>query len=292
MHDDTALGRPARHARASVPSSDREPERLGREYDTPEVRGSVACAGDGCRRRVKVEVPAGTIPFLTRIAQRQLDGEVPMLCVRCDEAEEEQEARRLEEQEARDRFEQRLSLAGIPQRWRAASFDDLERDARAPAIEAAEAWGAGRRRRGLMLWGAVGRGKTAIAAAAAVARLSHQQVRWVSVGKLLTDLRMPFDSPEYSRAQRTLDAAGGSRKALVLDDLDKVPKPTDHALAPLYVAIDGWVSEDLPLIVTLNRDVERLEEDFGERFGQPIASRLAGHCAQFEVVGRDRRVEP
>jgi DNA replication protein DnaC len=287
--DDTALGRPPRHARPSFENDEAEP--LGRQRDTPAVSGSVTCAGQGCRKRVKIDVPAGTMPLLTRIAQRQLAGESPILCSACDDETEEREAQRLEAEEQAERVKTRMDLSGIPQRWRAVTFDGLERDERADAIQAAEEWGSGKRRRGLLLWGKVGRGKSAIAAAAAVARLDLQHVRWVSVAALLKDLRMPFDSAEYSRAQRTLDAAGSGRRALVLDDLDK-STVTDHALAPLYVAIEGWVAEDLPLLVTMNRDIDALQRDFGERYGESIASRLAGHCAQFEVTGRDRRVNP
>jgi DNA replication protein DnaC len=143
---------------------------------------------------------------------------------------------------------------------------------------------------GLVLFGEVGRGKTAIAAAAAAARTRISPVRWISVAELLLALRMPFDAPEFAAAQRALAPRGG-RAALVLDDLDKL-RPTEHAVQPLYVAVNAWIEAELPLIVTMNRGLDALADDFGERFGDPIASRLAEHCEVLEIEGRERRLQP
>jgi DNA replication protein DnaC len=77
--------------------------------------------------------------------------------------------------------------------------------------------------------------------------------------------------------------------ALVLDDLDKV-RPSDHAREPIYVAVNAWVEAEMPLIVTMNRSLLELADEFGDRYGDAIASRLAGYCEEFEVGGRDRRV--
>lgn len=186
--------------------------------------------------------------------------------------------------------EQRIERSRIPERWRAVRFELVERDdARAEAVDSALEWAQSDTPGGLLLWGAVGRGKTVIAAAAAMERLQRRRVRWLSVAKLLGDLRMPFSSPEYTRALRSIDPEA-SDAALVLDDLDKM-KPTDHALQPLFVAIDGWMSRPLPLLVTMNRSPEELADWAGETFGEQLASRLVGYCRVAEVKGRDRRLD-
>lgn len=209
----------------------------------------------------------------------------------CDECGENDRVAAIAEQARRQHADLVAAMrkrAGLPRKWHDVTLDHLDADGeRIEAITAAAEWAMGKRRRGILLYGPVGRGKTAIAAGAANGRLGQARaVRWLPVGELLMDLRMPFDSIEYVRAQRALDPGGA---ALVLDDLDKV-RPSEHAREPIYVAVNAWVEAELPLIVTMNRSIDELAEDFGERYGDAIASRLAGYCDIFEVKGNDRRL--
>jgi DNA replication protein DnaC len=73
---------------------------------------------------------------------------------------------------------------------------------------------------------------------------------------------------------------------LVLDDFDKV-KPSEFGTQQIFTAIDSRVQAGVPLIVTANL---RLGEVV-ERYGEPIGSRLAGHCTQLVLDGPDRRLE-
>lgn len=210
------------------------------------------------------------------------------------EAVESEEAWVARELAARhtDLAERRLERSDIPARWRSAAWEELDRDetpARAAAVDAAVRWSCGQGEPGLLLVGPVGIGKTRIVATAAAHRIrSGVMVRWLSVAELLLDLSRPFSSPERERALKRLEARSA---ALVLDDLDKL-KPSEHAIQPIYVAVNAWVDAGLPLAVTMNRHLESLAEDFGDRFGEPIASRLAEHCEVVELSGRDRRIQP
>lgn len=282
MVDDTTVGRPPRHAREQ--SRRESVERPA--VESVAIRIERSCSG--CGADVVHEVAGDVLPIVRRIAERQASGELPVLCAGCGDREQEEERRESRERERVERVERRRRAAGIPPKWQGQSFADLD-DApeRRRALLRAGEWARGEVA-GVVLWGAVGRGKTAIAAAAAELRLARSAVRWLPVAELLLDLRMPFESPEYARAARRLDAAKG-RAALVLDDLDKL-KPTEHAVQPLYVAINAWIEAELPLLVTLNRDLDELAAWMPETFGEALASRLSGYCATVEVSGRDRRL--
>jgi DNA replication protein DnaC len=282
--DDDEMGRPPRHERTAKASRGGflgDVLSAGAK-EVVRVHGSGAC---GCGHEVNVDFTGPSDSLGARVARGMLADPKCVECLSREDAEREAQAeadRRVEE------LRSRLASAGLPDRWSAATFDRLEpKPGQEEAFRLARRWAAGEEP-GLLLHGEVGRGKTLIAAAATVERCALSGVRWLSVAKLLMDLRMPFESPEYVRAIRRLDP--GSRGiALVLDDLDKL-KPTEHALQPLYVAVNGWLEAGQPLLVTMNRDIDALAEWGGETFGAALGSRLAGYCEVVEVSGEDWRL--
>ncbi|MDQ3722995.1 MAG: ATP-binding protein [Actinomycetota bacterium] len=280
--DDTDLVRPPRHERERVsrPAS--------RSIPTVPVQSAWERCCAACGAAIVVRIDDEIPEFLREMWERQLASDAPARCDACQDAEERQrDAEQLDAQRA-ERAAHRRATSGIPPKWRGQRFDGLQTDqARRTALVRAAEWSVGEID-GLLLWGAVGCGKTAIAAAAANRRVEHAAVRWLSVAQLLLDLKMGFDTPEYTRAVRKLQATH-SDAALVLDDLDKL-KPTEHAVQPLYVAINAWIEAELPLLVTLNRDLDGLEDWMPDTFGAAIASRLAGYCATVHVGGHDRRL--
>lgn len=241
-----------------------------------------------CGSRVDLGFGAGVPQVFLERARLMVAGDSPTTCETCSGMAEAEEQRTERAAARAERLAMRRATSGIPAKWLTQRFNGLDGDpGRRRALELAGAWGRGELQ-GLLLWGDVGRGKTAIAAAAANLRLEDGHVRWLSVARLLQGLKMPFESAEYAAAARALDASRSSA-ALVLDDLDKL-KPTEHAVTPLFVAIDGWIEAELPLLVTLNRDLNQLEQWMPDTFGKQIASRLSGYCAITHVDGVDRRL--
>jgi DNA replication protein DnaC len=164
----------------------------------------------------------------------------------------------------------------------ARTFHESDRNLR--AVDACEKWARGEwEKRGLYLVGGAGVGKTYLAATAAWARLLRvEEISWCSVAQLMGNLNRAFGDRERRDALSVLLGDG----PLVLDDFDKV-KPSEFGTQQIFTAIDSRVQAGVPLIVTANL---RLGEVV-ERYGEPIGSRLAGHCTQLVLDGPDRRLE-
>jgi DNA replication protein DnaC len=178
------------------------------------------------------------------------------------------------------------AIRTLPAGLRDFNLAELDRPGREKAIEAAERWAFGQLQ-GLVLLGGVGRGKTTIAAAAAIARITWfpgSPPRWMGVTQALGHLARAFGDP---MRESTLAALTTSSAPLILDDLDKA-KPTPFAAETLFTAIDGCIAHARPLMVTMNCT----PAEFGRRWpshGEAIASRLAA-CELYRVAGPDRRL--
>lgn len=287
MVNDEDMGRPPRHerkAKAAVGGFIGNVLTKG-EKETVRVEGSAACSG--CAKEMSVDFTGPEDSLGVAIARSQLR---ELVCEDCRGRSEADAERMQRELEMLETIRGRVESCGLPDAWRALTFDRLEeKEPQRQAVETATRWARGDGPVGLVLHGNVGVGKTVIAAAAAVERCARSPVRWISVAALLMDLRLPFGAPEYERAVRLLTPPAKGA-AMVLDDLDKM-RPTEHQLQPLYVAINGWLEARLPLVVTMNRNLDSLAEWAGPTFGDALGSRLAGYCEVIEVPGKDWRLE-
>lgn len=243
----------------------------------------------------------------------------PFICEVCQQKAEAEDAERQARQDAEWRAQEhrqgcirRLRSSGLPAMLSTRVLDDLAGDD--AALTAAKRWVAGfegypRRerdswddrdgkpmeppgwsgsdyqRRGLLLTGNVGVGKTTIAAAA-VRDLANRnrEIRWLSAPVLFAKLGASFGSDERERIIAILTG----RQPLVIDDLDKV-RPTDFGAENVFIAIDTRVSEGVPLLVTTNLALEELAQKWAQPYGEAIASRLLGYCEIVDMRGQDRR---
>jgi DNA replication protein DnaC len=232
-----------------------------------------------CRVPVVVEIPDDVMGmWRTKLEE---------LPVRCDIHEAEAEARYVEEEGREESariaqlVHQRERDCGLPSELRRLAWEPRE----TAAVKAAKRWAAGELP-GLLLIGAVGRGKTWLAATAAWHRLGVEPIRWTLGSDLVAMIDAGFGSTERSQALNIVRSARG----LVLDDLDKV-RPTAAVAEMMLLAIDKRITAGRPLLVTTNCEPSELAKHFVEPYGDAIVSRLRGYCRAYRLGGDDRRVQ-
>lgn len=256
------------------------------------ITGDCAECGAPVDRRIPLSRAGGRFgDLLDKHHREQATGEVP---VYCDLHEQDSEERQEVERTRQRRLTQRYEGAGVPLLFREIDhhdFTEVEAGSEAALAECKAIIDGRGLMPGIYLWGNVGVGKTMMIGYITTAMVRRQvRVRWLNVAELLTHLRSGFNTRTYKRATERLEPAEPG-EVLVLNDLDK-GLATDREIQPLYVAIEEWTNSGNPILVSANRNLDHLAADFGLRFGEPIASRLVGNCTEFEVVGRDRRLDP
>lgn len=234
--------------------------------------------------------------------------------VKCDAHVQAAEAAAQERDRQRRRalYVSALSSAYLPKVLRGLKWSDFDREepedfyegeklisaadaskTRVAALEQARRWAAGEIR-GLVLAGAVGIGKSRLAAIAAqdliyhtIKRLTPERldkpampIRWVRMPALIHMSKGEYRSDRRREAEKII--SGGA--ALVLDDIDKT-QPTEVSLDLIFEALESRMGHGAPVLITTNMRYEALEE----HIGHPIASRIAGYCAGCRILGADRR---
>lgn len=167
----------------------------------------------------------------------------------------------------------------VPSRFIGAELADLNGDSGISPDAYAELcdWAVSPARRNLVLFGAIGTGKTH--AAVAAVRPSHFRgidCRFVPSVELLDLLRPP------NPASLLYDLAAVS--ILVVDDLG-TQRDSEWTDERLYALLNRRWLEELPTVVTTNVPHQQMEERFGPR----LFSRLRHGAVGVELVGRDRR---
>ncbi len=235
-----------------------------------------------CGAPVSREVPASG--FGSGLLQR-----LPLICEECVARAEREEAAEAEQvraaRNARTRAE-RVRASGVPEHLWAFRFEDVELK---PELEAAcrlaRRWGTGEVN-GALLVGPVGVGKSRLAVAAANEMLMRRRVRFFSAPMILARL----GSGDFGSAVRedVLTALTGTLP-LIIDDLDKA-RPSPYAAEVMFLAVDTRADGAAPLMVTTNKRLSELAEQWPDPYGAAIASRLS-LLEGARADGADRRRE-
>lgn len=236
-----------------------------------ETTGLLMCGKCGTPKQCKVEI-FGTI-------------KTPMCLCKCEVEKRERE----EEERKRVEFEamvRRLRREAFPeedmQHWTFAN-DDLANERITKAMQRYVDSFADLRKsgKGLLLYGAVGTGKTFAACEVANALIDKGYPAYVTnFSRILNTLQGTFDKQEY------IDKLIGYQ-LLVIDDLG-IERGTDFAREQVYNIIDARYRAGLPMIITTNLSIDKLKnpENISEA---RIYDRVLERCFPVEVTGQSRR---
>lgn len=189
-----------------------------------------------------------------------------------------------------------LERAGVPQRYRACTFDDwVSRPGTSEALAPAQGWAnAPYSERGLFLYGPPGTGKTHLLAASLRVRADLNQFdapghvrmpRFVNVPAALDDLRASIRIRD-SQAPEQWDYMRDTCPLVVLDDIGR-EKMTEWVAERLYALVESRYSRCLPTCASSNFTLKELDE----RGYGAIVSRFQETCVTVRLSATDYRPE-
>lgn len=173
-----------------------------------------------------------------------------------------------------------IRSAGVPARYARASLDDFT----AALVDDLD-WSRG----GFFLHGNPGIGKTHLAAALAISRLTDlgsirdSSLAWVSAPELLMKIRSTFGSTA-KESESDVVCRYTSPRILVLDDLG-AEKITDWSASTMYLILSKRDAELRDTIITSNASIGDIA-----KWEPRIASRLAS-MATVDLPDSDRRLQ-
>lgn len=265
----------------------------GKLYLAVSCRGLMVRDPQGVARHKKCENGAllpvpdeGLSPIAVRVVAL-------WMCEECSARDDEMTARR----DASRDLDNRVREAGIPPALAAAvSWDTMtekalteaDTKARIKAIQACKEWASkGKPAAAVLLYGDAGTGKTRLAATAAMARLEHSPIKWVSVAVLMAKLQAAWSDDDRKIALRVLTGKG----PVVLDDLDKI-NPTPNVLAQLFTAIDiREQAGERAVLITTNQKPSDLAVMLGDVLMSRLSGMTNGGALMLPFPGPDRRLE-
>lgn len=181
-----------------------------------------------------------------------------------------------------DRFNPVLDY--VPQRFRDAFLEQLNPGLQAVIAESDD-------RRGLLLYGLTGRGKTHAMAAIANPtwnkRMDPAARGWIDWDEFCRDMRAFWDLQKaHAQDARFFDPIAWAirRETLYIDDLGQ--ERDEHGPDHFRAIVAGRYDARRGLCVTTNLTLEQI----GERYGGKVFSRLNECCEPIELGGVDRRL--
>lgn len=180
----------------------------------------------------------------------------------------------------------RYAQVGIPERFRQASIEKCRPQARQYVRELL-----GGSKRGLVIRGNVGVGKTYMAAAILNATFEKRRCRFTTFGAVMREIRSAYDGRGF---EDDVMARFLGADVLVVDDFGK-ERPSAWALQIIFECLDARYAAQRPTIYTTQHDgrelARRLSAEGDIAIAEAVLSRLGDKSAfgSIHLDGEDRR---
>jgi DNA replication protein DnaC len=197
---------------------------------------------------------------------------------------------RLSPEQIQERVRNQLCQADLPHSFRRCTFDTLDPSQDPEAFQVCRQYaedGEYQGKKGLILLGTPGNGKTSLAIA--ILRHTAQRtqgrygVRFWNVPAGLAQLRRQIEHPD---PQADSILALTHNRLLVLDDVGK-QKDTDWVAEQFYLLLNALCTQEKQVVLTTNLTPSRLYQGLDPA----LASRLSRLCHQVVLKGIDRRLQ-
>ncbi len=186
-----------------------------------------------------------------------------------------------------------LDAVDLPRRMTLDSLDASEPTMSA-ALAAAHEIAAGRRRRGMLLMGLPGRGKTHLMIGLGRTLLdSDRDAGYYNLVRLVSRIQDSYSGFE-GETRRAVVESVASHEVVLLDDLGKEHAST-NVESIVYELVDALYTAGATLVVSTNVPATGGDEYRGPtlsgRYDEAVRSRLKAMCERFVVKGEDKRQE-
>lgn len=214
--------------------------------------------------------------------------EAVLFWVRQDEAVNAMQ-REQEEIQRQGRLAELFQRSMLPARWKERTFESYRVTPENEAAYERSRWYAEHfhpAADGLLFRGAVGLGKTHLAAAIAMHLLSKEHtVVFGTVTSLLGRIRSTYDDNRES--ERDVMRRLMRCELLIIDDMGK-EKVTDWVQQTVFEIINTRYDDNKPLIITTNMTIPEIRNKYNEN-GEALVDRIFEMCKGVQLTGRSWR---